>query len=82
MKIKYDGQDSIIFKKEQDTLINISIDWTDDVCIALIEKLRKIIFDNNKDLYIKLYPRVRAAISWIFLILKTEVEKRNKKYGF
>lgn len=82
LKIKYDGSDSVIFKSYYDTTVKISLDWSDDICIALIEKIRKIIIDNNKNLYIKLYPRVRVAISWIYMILKTEIEKRKKKNGF
>jgi len=82
LKIKYDGSDSVIFKSSHETTVKISLDWTDDICVALTEKIRKIITDNNKNLYIKLYPRVKVAVSWIYMILKTEIEKRKKKNGF
>lgn len=82
LKIKYDGSDSVTFKSHYEALVKISLDWTDDICVALTEKLRKVILDNNKNLYIKLYPRVRVSISWVYMILKTEIEKRKKKNGF
>jgi DNA polymerase-3 subunit delta' len=81
LKIKYDGSNSIIFKKEYDILIKISLDWTDDLCIAFIEKLRKIIIENNKNIYLKLYSRVCPTLSWIIMALKTEVGKRKQKNG-
>lgn len=81
MKIKNDAQNSILFKDKLGILSNIALEFPEDVCIAIMEKFRKIIIDNNRKLYIKLSPKVKNAISYIYLLLRTELNKKKENNG-
>lgn len=80
LKLKYDSYDSIVNIDKIDQIEDLSTEWTDDICIAFIEKLRKSMLEYKRGLNLKLHMRIRPIISWVYLLMKSNQTKNTIKF--
>ena len=77
LKVKYDSPDVVMNLKELDNLDTLTVLWPDELCVVLVDKLKKVVEDHNLGLNLKPRHLVYPVMMWTFLLMQKHKAKRE-----
>jgi hypothetical protein len=79
LRVLNDAENTVHFDSKFKEVENLTFSWNDDLCIAFSNRLRNAVSDYNRGINLKIYPRVRTAVSWIYILLQNHLKKKEAK---
>jgi len=79
LRIMYDAENNIHFDAKFKEIEKLTFSWNDDLCIAFANRLRNAISDYDRGINLKLYNRVRTAVSWVYILLQNHLGRKQSK---
>lgn len=69
LKIRYKCPDSVLYMQDIDLLEEIACIWKEDLCIYMIDRVKKIRNNINKQIYLKHGQLFLPAVMWLYYFL-------------
>lgn len=79
LKIQYDGVNALVYEDQLDSLVASKDIMSDGLCLASLEKTRKVLEQYNRGVNVNLRTRVVSALLWTYNLVQAEkVKKENE----
>jgi DNA polymerase III gamma/tau subunit len=79
MKIHYECTDGLTYEDRFDDLVRDKSNFSDELCLASIEKIRPAIEQYNRGVYVGLKTRLLSSFLWVYTLAQAEkVKKENE----
>lgn len=78
LRINLDDKDTVFNSDKTDLLENLSLSWNMMMCITALEKIRPVILDYKKGVNIRLLPRFKSVVSWLYLFAQKDKKKDGR----
>jgi len=75
LKMHYSSVDEISFYRNLDDIEGNTEIWTEEVCLAMVARLRDCLKTHNLGLNLNIKSNVKSSLSWVFLLLNSGAKK-------
>jgi hypothetical protein len=72
LRIHLDDKNTVFYSEKSDIIERLSLTWKRDICVIALEKIRPILLDYKKGVNIKISPRFKSLVSWIYVLMQKE----------